>query len=95
MQRLVGSLLVEALARGSVIHLAALASAPLPPLSDLLEPPALNPAPTLAAGLPHFSTGNFNQSISQSINTILELYSSRFNKNIKIIRLHDTTAARF
>jgi len=52
-----GSMLVESLVRGTLIHLAALPSAPLPHLSPDLEPPAVVPSPTLAAGLPHFSTG--------------------------------------
>jgi len=52
-----GSKLVESLSRGTLIHLAAMPSAPLPHLSGDLEPPAMSPSPTLAAGLPHFSTG--------------------------------------
>ena len=50
-----GSELVRQLALGSIIHTAVCPSAPLPPLSPALSPPATSP--TLAAGLPHFSTG--------------------------------------
>merc|ERR1719153_1780863 len=42
---------------GSVIHTSAVASAPLPALSSTLSPPPFRPSPTIAAGLPHFSTG--------------------------------------
>ena len=52
-----GSDFIQRLALGGVIHTAAVPSAPLPPLSPLLQPPPLLPSPTLAAGLPHFSTG--------------------------------------
>ena len=52
-----GSDFVQRLAMGSVIHTSAVPSAPLPPLSPALSPPASHPSPTLAAGLPHFSTG--------------------------------------
>eukprot|EP00088_Acartia_fossae_P024450 TRINITY_DN2538_c0_g1_i2.p1 TRINITY_DN2538_c0_g1~~TRINITY_DN2538_c0_g1_i2.p1 ORF type:complete len:757 (+),score=169.24 TRINITY_DN2538_c0_g1_i2:139-2271(+) len=52
-----GSNLVESLARGTLIHLSAMPSAPLPHLFPGLEPPAHSPSFTLAAGLPHFSTG--------------------------------------
>lgn len=61
-----GSALVESLARAATIHLAAVASAPLPPLSSQLVPPPRTTlrtgtvnggGATLAAGLPHFSTG--------------------------------------
>ena len=52
-----GSDLVKCLARGTPIHLSAVRSAPLPLLSAELVPPPLLPPPTLAAGLPHFSTG--------------------------------------
>ena len=50
-----GSELVQLLSLGSIIHTAVSTSAPLPPLSSKLSPPSLSP--TLAAGLPHFSTG--------------------------------------
>ena len=50
-----GSDLVRLLAQGSIIHVARCPSAPLPPLASDLSPPAS--APTIAAGLPHFSTG--------------------------------------
>ena len=59
-----GSNLVKALALGSVIHTAVVWNAPLPELSPNLSDPKpgrdeknLALAPTLAAGLPHFSTG--------------------------------------
>merc|ERR1719431_2161199 len=52
-----GSDFIQRLALGGGIHTAAVPSAPLPPLSPLLQPPPLLPSPTLAAGLPHFSTG--------------------------------------
>eukprot|EP00092_Neocalanus_flemingeri_P012105 GFUD01013053.1.p1 GENE.GFUD01013053.1~~GFUD01013053.1.p1 ORF type:complete len:1475 (+),score=544.67 GFUD01013053.1:73-4497(+) len=52
-----GSDFVKKLAMGSVIHTSAVPSAPLPPLSPALSPPPSHPSPTLAAGLPHFSTG--------------------------------------
>jgi len=54
-----GSEFVQLLAQGTVIHLAALPSARLPPLSAALggsREEGVAP-PTLAAGLPHFSTG--------------------------------------
>jgi glycogen debranching enzyme len=54
-----GSEFVQRLAQGTVIHLAAVASARLPPLSAaLLGDGGENVLPpTLAAGLPHFCTG--------------------------------------
>jgi len=52
-----GSDFIQKLAMGSIIHTSAVPSAPLPPLSSALSPPPSNPSPTLAAGLPHFSTG--------------------------------------
>jgi len=52
-----GSDFVKMLAMGSVIHTSAVASAPLPPLSAALSPPPAISPPTMAAGLPHFSTG--------------------------------------
>ena len=52
-----GCELVRLLAQGSIIHTSHLASAPLPPLSPHLSPPASSNPPTLAAGLPHFATG--------------------------------------
>ena len=52
-----GSELVRLLAQGSVIHTSQLASAALPPVSQHVSPPACLTPPTLAAGLPHFSTG--------------------------------------
>jgi len=52
-----GSDFVRRLALGSVIHCAAVPSAPLPPLAPTLTPPPFSPSPTLAAGLPHFSVG--------------------------------------
>ena len=50
-----GSEFVHRLAMGGVIHTAAVASAPLPLVSTQLIP--ILPSPTIAAGLPHFSTG--------------------------------------
>ena len=52
-----GSKFLHKLAMGGVIHTAAVPSAPLPPLSNLLDPSPALPSPTIAAGLPHFSTG--------------------------------------
>jgi len=52
-----GSDFVKKLAVGSVIHMSSVPSAPLPPISSLLDPPRLQSSSTLAAGLPHFSTG--------------------------------------
>ena len=50
-----GSDLTRLLSHGSIIHVANCPSAPLPPLASDLSPKSL--APTIAAGLPHFSTG--------------------------------------
>ena len=52
-----GSQLTRLLAQGSIIHSSEVSSAPLPPLSSKLSPPASRHPPSLAAGLPHFSTG--------------------------------------
>jgi len=59
-----GSSFVRALALGSVQHVAIVGDASLPDLSPSLAPPAPRRtqdgrqwAPTIAAGLPHFSTG--------------------------------------
>ena len=52
-----GSEVTRLLAQGSIIHTSEVASAPLPPLSHKLNPPAGRHPPSLAAGLPHFSTG--------------------------------------
>jgi glycogen debranching enzyme len=52
-----GSEFVQLLAQGTVIHLAAVPSAGLPPLSASLGALGERSSPTLAAGLPHFSTG--------------------------------------
>ena len=52
-----GSEVTRLLAQGSIIHTSEVASAPLPPLSSKLSPPASLHPPSLAAGLPHFSTG--------------------------------------
>ena len=52
-----GSDFQHALAMGGVIHTAVVPSAPLPAVSADLTPSPIIPSPTLAAGLPHFSTG--------------------------------------
>ena len=52
-----GSEFVHRLAMGGVIHTAVVASAPLPLVSTQLIPSPILPSPTIAAGLPHFSTG--------------------------------------
>ena len=49
--------LTRRLALGSVIHTAAVASAPLPRLSEDLVPAPPPAPPTLAAGVPHFAMG--------------------------------------
>ena len=49
--------LTRLLAQGSIIHTSCVPSAPLPPLSSKLSPPPCRHPPSLAAGLPHFSTG--------------------------------------
>jgi len=52
-----GSDFVKRLAMGGVIHTAVVPSAGLPTVCSSLLPAPQCPAPTLAAGLPHFSTG--------------------------------------
>ena len=55
-----GSVFTRALALGSVQHTAAVSNAALPMLSPALaepRPTQAKVAPTIAAGLPHFSTG--------------------------------------
>ena len=54
-----GSFFVKSLAMGSVQHGAVVKSAPLPPLSPNLDLPEVlrNEMVSLAAGMPHFSTG--------------------------------------
>ncbi|KAK9504313.1 hypothetical protein O3M35_010677 [Rhynocoris fuscipes] len=80
-----GDDLIKELALVSIQMCGAISSAPLPPLSERISPPkpdAKKPSTTLAAGLPHFSTGymrSWGRDTFISLRGLL-LISGRFNE---------------